>query len=277
MLNNKKMDHYTLLGNPVSHSLSPLIHRTFAKQTKQPIRYDTLLVEPHAFEKSLLSFQKSGGKGVNITSPFKQQAFYCVDTMSDRAKKANSINTIVLKDNGERYGDNTDGVGLIRDLTVNHAISLQEKRLLILGAGGASFGILLPLLEQHPAEIIISNRTMSKAEAQRNVFESFGKVVALPLNKLTGSFDLIINTTTASIEYFQQIPRNIINNKSYCYDLVYQASQTAFLSWAAANHAAWWQDGLGMLIEQAAEAFYVWRNIRPETSEVAKLLRGNND
>ncbi len=269
-------DRYGVMGNPIQHSLSPKIHALFAKQTHQQLVYDPILVALDGFSQALLNFQEQGGKGVNITLPFKQQAFECVDVLSERAKLARAVNTIKFEADGVRFGDNTDGIGFIRDVTMHHAFPLKNARILILGAGGAARGVLGAILQEEPALLVIANRTAEKAYALANEFSAQGLVSGCALSQLTGySFDLVINATSASLqEEAITLPDDILSEYAYCYDMVYGKGQTPFLTWAKEHGAAITSDGLGMLVEQAAEAFLLWRNVKPDTASIlsARLL-----
>lgn len=266
----KDIDHYALLGNPVSHSRSPFIHTEFARQTGEKIIYSAIHVALDGFAEALDHFQAQGGKGINITTPFKQIAFPLVNSLSERAKQAGAINTIQFHANGQRFGDNTDGIGLVRDLTIHQKIKLANKRILILGAGGAARGILGPLLAEDPAEIIIANRTPDKAFVLAKLFTHLGSVRACSLFMLGNtSFDLVINATSAGLHgEIVSLPDNVLKN-AFCYDIAYGQ---ALLQQAQKQGARACCDGLGMLIEQAAESFYLWRHVRPETHAIFEIL-----
>lgn len=264
-------DPYALLGNLVAHSRSPFIHTEFARQTGEKIIYSAIHVALDDFAAALDHFQAQGGKGINITTPFKQIAFSLVNSLSERARQAGAINTIQFHANGQRFGDNTDGIGLVRDLTLHQKIKLANKRILILGAGGAARGILGPLLAEGPAEIVITNRTPDKASDLARLFTHLGPVRACPLFMLGDTaFDLVINATSAGLhgEIFS-LPDHLLKN-TFCYDIAY--GQT-ILQQAQKKGARAYCDGLGMLIEQAAESFYVWRNVRPDTQTIFEILR----
>lgn len=269
------MDTYGIMGNPIQHSLSPLIHNLFAKQTQQEMSYKPILVEPNGLALALKTFQSQQGKGLNITSPFKQQAFNLVDQASDRAQRAKAINTIQFLENGQSLGDNTDGLGFLRDITINKRFSLQNKQILILGAGGAARAILKPLFTEKPKQITIANRTENKAHWLAEEFSDLGNIRPSSLPQLKGSlFDLIINATSASLLNENiELPDNLLNPQAFCYDMTYSKTLTPFLLWAKSQGAAQYEDGLGMLIEQAAESFYIWRNIKPDTSLILKQLK----
>jgi shikimate dehydrogenase len=266
-------DFYAVLGNPISHSKSPQIHHLFAQQTQQQLTYTAIHVELNNLAKTLKNFQTRGGKGVNITLPFKQEAFLLVDSLSERAQQSQAINTIIFNNNNQRMGDNTDGIGLLRDLTLRHQIDIQGKHILILGAGGAVRGILGVLLAAKPALITIANRTESKASQLATEFSQWGPMQACLLAHLKQhSYDLVINATSASFENSSIAFDPSILKNTFCYDMVYSQT-TPFLQQAKAQGTHTCCNGLGMLIEQAAEAFYLWRGIRPDTDAVYDLLR----
>lgn len=273
------MDHYAVLGNPIQHSLSPFIHRLFARQTAQDIVYTSILVPLDGLRQSLDAFQSGGGKGVNITLPFKQQAYLLVDSVSERAARAGAINFIRFDSDGKRFGDNTDGIGLVRDLTRNHHFSIKNKPVLLLGAGGAIRGVIAAILNEQPKSITIANRTESKAVELAEIFSREGSVSACSFSSLVeGCFDLIINGTSASLqEELLELPAGLLQGETFCYDMVYGYGKglTPFLQWARDNHATYYFDGIGMLIEQAAESFYLWRNIRPDIAQIKHTLLSN--
>ncbi|MEY4640974.1 MAG: shikimate dehydrogenase [Pseudomonadota bacterium] len=267
-------DRYAVMGNPVAHSKSPRIHAAFAKQTAQQLDYSALLVEPGTFPARVRQFFAEGGKGLNITVPFKQEAWELVDIRSPQAELAGAVNTL-LRDKGSLHGHNTDGIGLVRDILQNHQGKLADKSILVLGAGGATRGILLPLLEQKPARICIANRTVSKAEELADIFSSYGTVSACGFDVLRGqTFDWVLNATAASLHgELPPLPAELVHAQSWCYDLMYGSEPTIFCRWAQQQGAHKSLDGLGMLIEQAAEAFWLWRGLRPDTAPVLQQLR----
>jgi len=267
-------DHYAVIGNPISHSKSPLIHTEFAKQTEQDLDYITREIPLDNLAAGLKQLQAEGFKGINITVPFKEQAWQIVSNKSEHATRAGAINTIVFNDDGSLYGDNTDGIGLCRDLIDNHQIELKGKRLLLLGAGGAARGVIEPLLSYQPAELIIANRTASKAKDLAQHYNDFGNISGGGFNDLSGSFDVIINATAASLQgEVPPLADNILNVDASCYDMMYSNTDTAFISWAKQHGANKTIDGLGMLIEQAAEAFRLWRGVKPRTKTIINLIR----
>jgi len=270
------VDNYCVVGNPVAHSKSPQIQAAFSKQTQQNIFYQAIQVDDGKFKAALKEFQAQGGKGLNITVPFKGEAWEISENRSNRAERALAVNTISFDDAGNIIGDNTDGVGLILDLTINHDISIKDKDILILGAGGAVRGILGPLFDEQPNKVVIANRTVSRAEELTDIFSDRGDISACGFDKLAGSnFDIIINGTSASLQgEVPPLPENLLNDNVCCYDMMYSMSDTPFVSWAKAHGATKAFDGLGMLVEQAAESFFIWRGVRPDTVPVIKMLGG---
>jgi shikimate dehydrogenase len=266
-------DQYAVIGNPIKHSKSPQIHALFAKQTGQDIQYDRILGE--SFADDARRFFDSGGKGLNVTVPFKQQAFEFADEVTERAGAAASVNTLILLSDGRIRGDNTDGAGLVTDLGCNHLFNFAGANILLLGAGGASRGVLEPLLAQAPARIVIANRTASKAVALAQAAGRSGLVTGIGLDGLAGQqFDLIINGTAAGLTGdLPEIPDDCLLAGGWTYDMMYASEPTAFVKWGQSHGAGKALDGLGMLVEQAAESFYLWRGIRPETSTVIAALR----
>ncbi|MFD2645976.1 shikimate dehydrogenase [Pseudomonas japonica] len=268
------MDQYVVFGNPIGHSKSPLIHRLFAAQTGEELEYDTLLAPLDDFTACAQGFFKQG-LGANVTVPFKEEAFRLVDSLTPRAQRAGAVNTLSRLADGRLQGDNTDGAGLVRDLTVNAGVELAGKRILLLGAGGAVRGVLEPLLAHNPASLVIANRTVEKAEQLAREFADLGPVAASGFSWLKEPVDLIINATSASLagELPPIDPSLIIPGQTVCYDMMYGKEPTPFCVWAKAHGAGQVLDGLGMLAEQAAEAFFIWRGVRPDTSSVLAELR----
>jgi shikimate dehydrogenase len=267
-------DLYAVFGNPINHSKSPHIHRQFAEQTGQDMHYTKQLVIENGFEQAAQDFFAQGGKGLNITMPFKLNAFEFAQKRTLRAERAGAVNTLALLSDGSILGDNTDGIGMVHDMH-NLGWELQGKRILILGAGGAVRGVLQPLLEERPAQIVVVNRTFSKAEELANSFQDLGDVQAKTFEQLQGErFDLVINGTSASMQgELPPLPDTLLAANACCYDMMYAAEPTIFLRWAQERGAAQIADGLGMLIGQAAEAFYLWRHIRPEVVPVITAIR----
>lgn len=268
------MDRYAVVGNPIAHSKSPDIHRLFAEQTGQALTYEKLLAELDGFPATARAFFAAGGKGLNVTVPFKEDAFRLADSKTERAQLAGAVNTLALQSDGRLLGDNTDGAGLVADL-LGHGWPLKGKRLLILGAGGAVRGVLAPLLAEKPAELVIANRTEAKAAQLALGFAHLGPVRAYALPDLAGRpFDLVINGTSASLSgELPTLPAGLFAPGAAAYDMVYGAEPTAFLCWAAEQGVQRLADGLGMLVGQAAEAFELWRGLRPDTAPVIKALR----
>ena len=270
----QRKDSYAVMGNPITHSKSPLIHTLFAEQTQQQMEYTAIHVDLGGFEQAVGNFNASGGKGLNITVPFKQEAFAVVNDISDRAKRAGAVNTIKFE--GKRiFGDNTDGSGLVNDLKNNLLLDLKDLRILLMGAGGAARGVIAPLLEAHPSMLVIANRTPDKAVALANAFGDLGYVQGCGYGQLEElQFDLVINATAASLQgEVPPLPDELLAEQAVCYDMMYGAKPTPFMQWAERQGASTILDGLGMLVEQAAESFALWRGVRPETLAVIKLLR----
>ncbi len=270
-----KPDTYGVMGNPIDHSKSPQIHTLFATQTGQRIDYSAIHVDLGGFDQAVGNFQANGGKGLNVTVPFKQEAWELVDKRSPRAQLAGAVNTIQIREDGSLFGENTDGIGLVRDLVHNHGVILKGKRLLVLGAGGAVRGVLQPLLVEQPASLVIANRTVDRAQELAQLFSDQGSIEASSFSALQGGeFDLVINGTSASLQgEVPPLPDGILAEGAGCYDMMYGAEPTAFMAWASEHRAAYSVDGLGMLVEQAAESFLLWRGVRPETSPVIQALR----
>lgn len=267
-------DKYAVIGNPIAHSKSPLIHQAFAKQCNQDLLYTAELIPIDGIMQGLEQLQAEGFKGINVTVPFKEKVWQLIDNKSGLATLAGAINTVTFNSDGSLYGDNTDGIGLCRDLMDNHGIQLANKRILLLGAGGAARGVIQPLLKQNPAQLTIANRTVSKAQDLVEHFADFGNLNATGFEAVPGPFDLIINATSASLQgVVPPIPSSTITAHTCCYDMMYSNEDTAFIRWAKQQHAYKTIDGLGMLIEQAAEAFTLWRVVKPETQNVIKLIR----
>jgi shikimate dehydrogenase len=268
------MDRYGVFGNPIGHSKSPLIHGMFAAQTGEQLSYEALLAPLDDFAGYARAFFATG-RGGNVTVPFKEEAYRLADELSERARRAGAVNTLKKLDDGRLLGDNTDGAGLVRDLTVNAGLDLADKRILLLGAGGAVRGVLEPLLAERPQSLTIANRTVEKAEQLAREFADLGPVAAAGFDWLSEPVDLIINGTSASLAgELPPIDSSLIQpGHTVCYDMMYAKQPTAFNRWAAEHGAACCIDGLGMLVEQAAEAFFVWRGVRPQSAAVLAELR----
>ena len=268
-------DRYGVMGYPVSHSRSPVIHKLFALQTGENIQYELLQVVPEKLEAAVRQFQRTGGKGLNITVPHKQEVVRLCDQLSEPARTAGAVNTLSFR-GGEIHGDNTDGIGLLRDLTLNQAFSIEGSNILVLGAGGATRGIVGPLLEMQPASLHIANRTIDKAKALAEHFGRSGPVSACHFNAVpvTERFDLIINATSAGVTgEAPPYPSAAVSPETLCYDLSYGLSPTPFSVWAREQGASKSVMGWGMLVEQAAESFFIWRGVRPETAPVLKQMK----
>lgn len=270
---NTCADRYAVFGNPISHSKSPLLHEAFAKQTQQNISYVTQCVDIDGFTVAADHFFNHGGKGLNITVPFKMDAFNYAHQLTDRAKKAGAVNTLYPKE-GKIIGDNTDGIGLVNDIRHNLQWNLRGKRILILGAGGAVRGILEPLLNEKPHSIVVANRTVEKANTLADIFSTLGNITGCGFDELNTTFDVIINGTSASLKgALPPLNYSILDDQGACYDLMYAKSATAFMQWAVEAGASHVADGLGMLVCQGAESFYLWRDVHPETHSIITSLR----
>ncbi|NHN38809.1 shikimate dehydrogenase [Pseudomaricurvus alcaniphilus] len=268
------MDRYAVFGCPIEHSKSPLIHRLFAEQTGEQLVYEKELVAEGEFNTAADSFFDAGGRGLNITAPHKIAALKYAARLTERARVAGAVNTLAL-DHGGVLGDNTDGVGLVTDIINIQGWDIRAQRLLILGAGGAVRGVLQPLLAQAPAQLVIANRTPAKALQLAREFRLSGEAQACGFEDLQGQqFDLVINATAASLAgELPRLPDNLLAADAACYDMTYAAEPTVFLQWAADHGASHCADGLGMLVGQAAESFYLWRGKRPRVEPVLEVLR----
>ena len=266
-------DRYAVIGNPIAHSKSPEIHARFAQQTGEDIGYERLLAPLDGFAQTVADFMQAGGLGANVTVPFKLEAYALATELSVRAQAAGAVNTLRFRGD-VIYGDNTDGVGLVTDIVRNAGMALHGRRLLLLGAGGAARGVLLPLLDQQPAEIVIANRTLDKAHLLVQEFSApHGVLRASAFDALDGAFDVVINATSASLEQaLPPVPAACFGAATLAYDMMYSREATPFMR-LAASHGAAARDGLGMLVEQAAESFFVWRGVRPDTAPVHAALR----
>ncbi|HEX5276098.1 MAG TPA: shikimate dehydrogenase [Fluviicoccus sp.] len=268
-------DRYAVIGNPIAHSRSPLIHRAFADQTGQDLSYEALLGPLDTFTPFVRDFFATGGRGLNVTLPFKEQAYALSDVLSKRAQQAGAVNTLMRGKDDRIYGDNTDGIGIVRDMTQNHGWTLAGKRVLIIGAGGAVRGVMGPLLAAGIASLRIVNRTPEKAETLAALFKGEGDVAAVRYEDLEqGSVDILINGSSASLSgELPPLPAGILADGACAYDMAYGKGELPFMAWARGQGAAQVSDGLGMLAEQAAESFYIWRHVRPETAQVLAMLR----
>ncbi|MFP1681750.1 shikimate dehydrogenase [Alloalcanivorax sp. C16-1] len=267
-------DRYAVFGNPVSHSRSPDIHHAFAAQRGEDLSYERIEAPVDDFAGAVAAFFDAGGRGANVTVPFKEEAHALCGELTERARQAGAVNTLWRRE-GVLHGDNTDGAGLVADLRGNQGWALQGKRLLVLGAGGAVRGVLGPLLAQAPAELVIANRTVARAETLVERFAGLGvPLFASELDTLKGPFDVIINAISAGLHgEMPPLPEGLIGDATVACDMVYGAEPTPFMRWARQAGAAAVCDGLGMLVEQAAEAYAVWRGHRPDTAPVLADLR----
>lgn len=271
-----KIDQYAVFGNPIEHSKSPIIHSLFAQQTEQNMQYTANKVDIDRFAQTATAFFAKGGKGLNITVPFKLDAYQFADQLTERAARAGAVNTLILSKQGHILGDNTDGQGMVDDILHRLGWPIKNKKVLVLGAGGAVRGILEPLLKAEPASVVITNRTFEKANQLASDFSDLGQISAFELSQLAalGQVDMIINGTSASLQGAAiDLPESLIHHQQgYCYDMMYAAELTPFLRWGQ-QLGAQVADGLGMLVGQAAESFYQWRHCRPETNAVIDLVR----
>lgn len=269
------MDKYAVFGNPIKHSKSPAIHAAFAAQSDQAMQYRAVRVPEDGFERAASNFFADGGCGLNITVPFKSEAFRFAGRLSERAQRAGAVNTLTRAADGVIEGDNTDGIGLVRDMVANLGWVVQGLRVLIIGAGGAVRGVLEPLMRERPRDMLIVNRTAGRAEQLAREFADLGTLEGGGY-ELIGErqFDLVINASSAGLSgEMPALPASLLTERSCCYDMVYGAEPTPFMRWAA-HHAAWAvSDGLGMLVEQAAQSFFIWRHVRPETRPVINQVR----
>jgi len=269
------MDKYAVMGNPIGHSKSPDIHGRFAAQTQQNLSYEKILVKKDGFIDAVKVFGNQGGKGLNITVPFKEEAWALAHNKTEKAQRAGAVNTLKFETDGTILGENTDGIGMVKDITVNHQVSLKGKSILVMGAGGAVRGVLEPLIEQGPAQITIVNRTVTKAEILAEVFSDLFPIQAIGYDQLPGqNFQIIINGSAASLQgELPPLPDAILAEGALCYDMMYSSEPTPFMQWATQQGAKKVVDGLGMLIEQAAESFFLWRKVKPDTATVIQTYR----
>ena len=271
-------DRYCVMGNPIAHSRSPRIHSLFADLTGQSLVYERELVALDGFDAALQALVANGTRGMNVTVPFKLDAARLADTRSDRVVRAGAANTLVVGADGRIHADNTDGLGLVADIIRNAGVALAGQRVLLLGAGGAAAGALAPLLAQAPAQLVISNRTISKAEALVAQHADLAllyktELLAIAAPALSGYFDIIINATASSLQGAAiPVPSAVVRPGALVYDMMYGPAAQPFLDWAT-EHGAVGRDGLGMLVEQAAEAFALWRGVRPPSAPVLAQVR----
>ncbi len=270
-----QIDRYAVFGNPIGHSKSPFIHTLFARQTNQSLTYTAECAPVGGFIEAAKAFFADGGKGCNVTLPFKEDAYQFASRLTERAQLAGAVNTLKKLDDGEIIGDNTDGAGLVQDL-LQHQVVLEGARILIIGAGGAARGVIKPLLDQKPTSLTITNRTFSKAEELAELFSVYGPVTAKEMNTIAEEFDIIINSTSASLSgELPAISSSVFAANSISYDMMYGKGDTTFNQWAKQHGAAHAYDGLGMLVGQAAESFMLWRGLRPGAKQILRELRKN--
>ncbi len=274
-MNSTTPDHYAVMGHPIAHSKSPTIHQRFAEQFGFAIDYQAIDVAPGTFSEVIHNFRKQGGKGCNVTVPYKQEAWTLATDRSGRAELAGAVNTLKFEPDDQIVGDNTDGIGLLRDITINLDQPLFAKRILLLGAGGAVRGVLGSLLEQAPKTLVVANRTVSKAQELAKIFSTIGPVIPCGFDELAGQqFDIVINGTAASLSGdVPPLPDRLFTENALAYDLMYAKEPTVFMEWAHAHGASRIADGLGMLVEQAAESFEIWWGRHPETASVIESIR----
>ena len=268
-------DRYAVIGNPIAHSKSPFIHAAFARQCRQDFSYEAILGPLNGFAAAVTAFRAGGGKGLNVTVPFKLEALELANRPTERARLAGAANTLRFDADGI-YAENTDGIGLVRDIHDRLGLPLRGKRILILGAGGAARGVVLPLLDEHPAQLAIANRSVDKAQALKQQFASLGDLTVGGFADFSGGgFDLVINATSASLgAQSLQLPQGLFASGALAYDMVYGKGETPFMADARRLGATRTSDGLGMLVGQAAESFFIWRGVHPEIAPVMAMLHG---
>ena len=270
MARQEVIKKYAVFGNPIEHSMSPLIHEYFAKNLKINLSYVPILGSLGKFEKEAKIFLGNGGSGFNVTLPFKEDAFRLAETKSKIARITGSVNTISIK-NGVIHGDNTDGIGFVKDMKNNIEYDFNDKKILVVGAGGAAMGVIPSILNENPSELKIYNRTFEKAKSLSDSFENIGPVEAVSQDKIhKHNFDLIINATSIGINNIKfELSKKILNTETVCYDMSYGKISNSFKMWSNENNLKF-HDGLGMLLEQAAESFYIWELQRPVITEELK-------
>lgn len=269
------VEQYAVFGNPISHSKSPFIHTLFARQTSQNMSYTAQEALKEGFNDAVRAFFAEGGRGCNVTVPFKEEAFQYADRLTERAQLAGAVNTLKKLDDGIILGDNTDGEGLVQDL-LQHQVPLKGAKILLIGAGGAARGVIKPLLDQQPSQLVVTNRTASKAAELAALFSPYGPVTALPFEEVLQPFDVVINSTSASLSgQLPNIAPVIFGENGVAYDMMYGKGLTAFNRWATEQGCVHVYDGLGMLVGQAAESFMLWRGLRPGTRQILRELRRN--
>ena len=267
-------DAYALFGHPVQHSWSPFIHGMFARQTGQDMTYRLIESPPERFRSDVLEFFTNGGRGINVTLPHKRAAADLVNELTPRAQRADAVNTVVRR-NEQLVGDNTDGAGLLVDLTRNLKLKWRSPRILLLGAGGAARGAIEPLMSLAPEVLVIANRSTERAQALAQEFAELGNLEGCTFSGLAHRpFDLVVNATAASLRgEVPLVPIDVVDSRTTCYDMAYGVGDTPFVTWAKRLGAAHAEQGWGMLVEQAAEAFHLWRGVRPDTAPVLEALR----
>lgn len=271
-------DRYAVIGHPVDHSRSPDIHAAFARQTGQKLVYERLPAAPDAFAATVAAFFAEGGAGLNVTLPFKGEAAAYADRLTDRARRAGAVNTLAREDDGTLLGDNTDGIGLARDLERQLQIPIAGSRILILGAGGAVRGVIPVLFEHGAAAIHVANRTAAKAEAMAADFTDLGDIGGGALSRATGGWDIVVNAISAGLTgETPDVSPAVLDDARGAYDMIYADQPTPFLRWVAEHGIERRCDGFGMLVEQAAESFALWRGVHPQTAEVITALRPGGD
>jgi shikimate dehydrogenase len=271
-------DQYAVVGHPVAHSLSPFIHSLFARQTEQSLTYRLMDVAPETFTERVREFFATGGRGVNVTLPHKTRAMALADELTERARLAGAVNTLAARRDGSLLGDNTDGAGLVQDLSVNLRWPVQDRSILLIGAGGAARGVIAPLLALAPRRIVIANRTAERAVALAGVFAGLGALEGCGFGELGEQrFELIINATSASLTgELPAVPAAAFGADTLCYDMAYGRGDTPFTRWARELGCRDAVPGWGMLVEQAAESFRLWRGVRPLTAPVLAALTGRS-
>lgn len=271
---SSRTDRYALVGHPVSHSRSPLIHQLFARQTGEKLSYELIDAEPEQFETAVRGFAAAGGRGMNVTVPHKEAAFEICKTLGAEAEAARAVNTITIK-RGTLHGDNTDGTGFIQDVRVNHDREIAGKRVLLLGAGGAARGIIGPILAQRPETLVLANRTIERAEGLQADLGSPPQLSTCRFDELgdMDRFDIVINATSAGMHGEQPpFPASLVGQATFCYDLAYSLKPTPFVTWAESHGAGEAVQGWGMLVEQAADSYEIWRGKRPDTQPILSKL-----
>jgi len=265
------INRYTIIGQPVAQSVSPAIHHMFGELTQRRLHYSRTEATSDTFAATVKDWQKSGGKGCNITAPFKELAVSVCDRLSDNARLAGAVNTIEMHRDGSLIGHNTDGIGLLADIEQNQQVPIAGLRVLILGAGGAARGAIGPLLSANPASVHVANRTIERAEKLADTFASFGTIEVSNYDNLDkfASFDVVINATSMGFDNSAPpVPVCILHSNTFAYDMMYKAQQTPFLAWCEQNGVTKYTDGFGMLVEQAADAYLIWEGVRPKTRKV---------